>query len=149
MTVEVVLLVAGDEERLSEVDPDVFDDEIREDLVREMLADPRHHLAVALHDARVVGFASGVHYVHPDKPAELWVNEVSVAATHRERGVAKALLATLFEAGARIGCRQAWVLTERGNAPAMRLYASTGGREAGDEVVMFEFDLDARSDAPR
>jgi hypothetical protein len=27
----------------------------------------------------VVGFASAVHYVHPDKAPELWINEVGVA----------------------------------------------------------------------
>ena len=106
----------------------MFDNPIDERLTAEFLQDPRHHLAVAVEEGVVVGFASGVHYVHPDKPAELWVNELGVAPTHRRRGVAKGLLYLLFGVGRREGCRVAWVPTERPNARAMRLYESCGGR---------------------
>ena len=56
----------------------------------EFLADSRHHLAVAVDEGRVVGMASAVHYVHPDKPPELWINEVGVAPTHRGLGIGRA-----------------------------------------------------------
>ena len=29
-------------------------------------------------EEQIVGFASAVHYVHPDKPPELWINEMGV-----------------------------------------------------------------------
>src|SRR5437773_1610012 len=47
----------------------------------------------------VVGFASGVHYIHPDKPPELWINEVALAPTRRRRGLGTAVLKSLFEVG--------------------------------------------------
>lgn len=140
--IEIALLGPGDEHRLDAVAPDVFDHPVRPELVRELLADPRHHIAVALDGDRVVGFASGLHYIHPDKAAELWINEVGVAPTHRRRGIGVRLLGALFEAGVRAGCRQAWVLTERDNLAAGRLYTALGGREAGGETAMFEFELD-------
>ena len=34
----------------------------------------------------------GVHYVHPDKAPELWVNEVSIAPAYRGRGLGKAVM---------------------------------------------------------
>ena len=144
MSIEFKSLKAGDERVLARVAPDVFDNPLDERLKTEFLRDPRHHLAVAIEEGVVVGFASAVHYLHPDKPAELWVNEVGVAPTHHRRGVAKGLLALLFGVGRREGCRAAWVLTERSNAPAMRLYESCGGTEAADETVMFSFDLTGR-----
>lgn len=136
------VLKAGDEETLSRVAPDVFDFQIDGRLTAEFLLDPRHHLAVAIDGDVVVGFASAVHYVHPDKPAELWINEVGVAPTHRNRGVARALTELLFGVGRQEGCSTAWVLTERENTPAMRLYRSCGGEEAEGETVMFSFHLD-------
>lgn len=142
MSIEFKPLKAGDERVLARVAPDVFDNPLDERLTAEFLQDPRHHLAVAIEEGVVVGFASAIHYIHPDKPAELWVNEVGVAPTYRQRGVAKGLLDLLFGVGRRKGCRAAWVLTERLNVPAMRLYKSCGGREAADETVMFSFDLD-------
>lgn len=142
MTIEFKVLEAGDEHVLSRVAPEVFDLPVDERLTAEFLRDPRHHIAVAIDEGLVVGFASAVDYIHPDKPAELWVNEVGVAPTHRSRGVARALLGLLFGVGRRAGCATAWVLTERENGPAMRLYQSCGGEEAQEETVMFSFELD-------
>ena len=123
---------------------DVVDDAIQSALATEFLGDPRHHLAAAIDRGRIVGFASGVHYVHPDKPAELWINEVGVAETHQGRGIGKAVVRALLEHGRRLGCREAWVLTDRSNTAAMRLYASAGGEDAGDHV-MFNFALDEQA----
>lgn len=141
MAIEFRILSAGDAAVLDRVADGVFDGAVQPDLAREFLGDARHHLAVALAEGIVVGFASGVHYVHPDKPAELWINEVGVAPTHLRRGLAQALLRLLFDAGRSLGCSQAWVLTDRDNIAAMRLYASVGGDPGEREHVMFEFRL--------
>src|SRR5215218_713922 len=142
MSIDIRVLGPGDEGLLAAVSPDVFDHQPRPELAAEFLSDPRHHIAVALDDGRVVGFASGVHYVHPDKPAELWVNEVGVADSYRRRGLAAAVLGALLDVGRRLGCGEAWVLTDRSNDAALRLYASLGGTEPPGEVVYFTFDLD-------
>ena len=141
MTLEYRMLGAGDAAVLDRVAADLFDGAIQPQLAQEFLGDARHHLAVAIDDGIVVGFASGVHYVHPDKPAELWINEVAVAPTHLRRGVAQSLLRLLFDAGRALGCGQAWVLTDRDNIAAMRLYASVGGDPGTHEHVMFDFQL--------
>lgn len=140
MPVEIRVLGPGDERVLAATAPDVLDRAVRPDLAAEFLRDPRHHIAVAIDDGTVVGFASGVHYVHPDKPAQLWVNEVGVAESHRRRGLAAAVLRALFDVGRRLGCTEAWVLTDRSNDPAMRLYASLGA-DPPEDAVMFTFDL--------
>jgi ribosomal protein S18 acetylase RimI-like enzyme len=139
--VEVVMLEPGDESVLRNVAPDVFDLPVQEDLAAEFLADPRHHIAVAIDRGIVVGFASAVHYLHPDKPAELWINEVGVAATHRRRGLARRILHALLERGEDLGCREAWVLADRNNEPALRLYGSVGGLRAREDVLMFTFRI--------
>jgi ribosomal protein S18 acetylase RimI-like enzyme len=144
MAIEIKMLGPLDADVLANVDPDVFDDPIDRERAAEFLADPRHHLAVAIDDGVVVGFVSAVHYVHPDKPRpELWINEVGVAETHRRRGLATRLLRAVFEAGRRVGCAEAWVATDRANTAAMRLYAVAGKTEAPTDHVMFTFDLDA------
>src|ERR1700730_12625039 len=142
MPVEIKIAKRGDQDVLASVARGVFDNAIDRRWSAEFLADPRHHLAVAIEGELVVGFASAVHYVHPDKPPELWINEVGVAPTHQNRGLGKSLLGKLFEIGREAGCSQAWVLTDRLNTPAMRLYAASGGTEAREDQVMFEFRLD-------
>jgi ribosomal protein S18 acetylase RimI-like enzyme len=143
--IDIRILGADDAKILAHASPDVFDGIISPHWTQEFLADPRHHLAVALHDGVVVGMASAVHYVHPDKAPELWINEVGVAATHQRSGIARRLLDALFARGRALGCQKAWVATEVSNAPAQRLYASAGGKTAQEPFLMFDFDLGAPS----
>src|SRR5690349_5296148 len=127
MGVEVRVLDAGDEAVLDSVADDVFDNDVDARAAAKFLADARHHIAVAIDAGTVVGYASGVHYFHPDKPVpELFVNEVSVASSHQGRGLGKAVVAALLQRGRELGCEQAWVLTDRDNTAAMRLYAASG-----------------------
>jgi aminoglycoside 6'-N-acetyltransferase I len=130
--VVVRMLGPGDASVLDRVAAGVFDHDVVPESAREFLEDPRHHIAVALENERVVGMASGIHYVHPDKPAELWIDEVGVAPPHRRRGLAKELLRCLMAHGTALGCREAWVLTETENAPARSLYESLGARREPD-----------------
>ena len=141
---DIRVLGPGDEAVLTRIAPGVFDHEIDPALSAEFLNDPRHHLVVALDQGTVVGFASGVHYVHPDKPAELWINEVGVAPTHQRQGLGKQLLGALFARGRALGCREAWVLTSPANGPAVLLYEAMGGSDLEDAPMMFTFRLDDR-----
>lgn len=137
----VRLLRAGEEALLARAAPGVFDDAVRPGLTREFLADPRHHIVVALDGDAAVGFVSAVHYVHPDKPPELWINEVGVADTHRKRGIAKKMMRTMLAHGRTLGCKVAWVLTDTDNEAARALYASAGGKELSQNTVHVEFRL--------
>jgi GNAT superfamily N-acetyltransferase len=139
---EIRVLEPGDADVLATMGSDVFDSAVDWRATDEFLSDARHHIVVAIDDGAVVGFASAVHYVHPDKPSpELWINEVGVASTHRGRGVGKAILEKLFGQARGLGCIEAWVLTDRANQGAMRLYASSGGIEAPTDQAMFTFPL--------
>ena len=142
MAPDVRILQARDAALLDHVAPDVFDGAVDPRLVAEFLDDARHHLAVAIDDGQVIGFASGVHYVHPDKPAELWINEVGVAPDHQGHGIGKAVIRALLDHAKQLGCGEAWVLTNRSNHAALRLYASVGGEETPPhDQVMFTFVL--------
>ena len=139
---EVRLLRRGDEQVLAAVADDVFDDPLDAAATAAYLADPRHHLAVAIDGGVVVGFASAVVYVHPDKPQpELWINEVGVASTHQRRGLGRDLLKALLDVARREGCSEAWVLADRSNTAAQEFYASLGGARAPEDAVMFTFTL--------
>jgi aminoglycoside 6'-N-acetyltransferase I len=145
--IQVRILGRGDELQLSNVAPDVFDHAVDPKLTAEFLDDPRHHLAVAIDSGVIVGMASGVHYVHPDKPPEMWINEVGVAEMYRGEGIGKRLLQALLDLARKLNCREAWVLTDRSNTPAMKLYTSAGGVEFSRDQVMFTFKLTAKDEA--
>jgi ribosomal protein S18 acetylase RimI-like enzyme len=143
MAIEIRILEPHEADVLSRVEADVFDDAIVPESALAFLTDNRHHLAVALDAGVVVGFASGVHYLHPDKAhAEMFINEVGVAASHQGQGLSKRILRALLQRAQEVGCNQAWVLTSRDNVPAMKLYASVGGVEADEASVMFTMPLE-------
>jgi predicted N-acetyltransferase YhbS len=104
--IEIRLLGQGDIEVLSDVAEGVFDNPVESRWARAFLDDERHHMVVALEGSRVVGMASAVDYVHPDKAPQLWINEVGVAPSHQQRGIGRRLLAWLHRGLARHRARQ-------------------------------------------
>ena len=137
---EVRVLTPADAPLFAHIAEGVFDHAVQERLVAEFLDDSRHSLAVAIADGLIVGMASGVRYVHPDKPSEFWINEVGVSPDYQRRGLARRIVTELLAEGRRQGCSEAWVLTDEVNGPARALYASAGGEESLG-VVMVTFPL--------
>lgn len=133
-------LSASDLPLLLNTADDVFDNPVNESFAREFLTDSRHHIVVALVDGVVIGFASAVHYIHPDKPPELWINEVGVANSHQGKGIGKAIMNEMLNLGKGLGCVNAWVLTDKNNVAANGLYKSVGGNISDKETVMYEFE---------
>ena len=126
-------------------DDDVFDGRVRRDYVEAFLADSNTVIAVALDRDTVVGMASAITYRHPDKPLQMFVNEVGVASAYLRRGIGKALVSCLLETARELGCTEAWVATEEDNDPARALYRTLGGEESEDRAVVYTFDLSNRS----
>jgi ribosomal protein S18 acetylase RimI-like enzyme len=126
---------------LDSVDSDVFDHEVRSEYLAAFLGNPANMLVVAVSAGRVVGMASGITYAHPDKPLQLFVNEVGVASRFQRRGIATRMMRTLLERGRESGCREAWVATEVSNEAARALYRSLGGREDAEHAVVYVHSL--------
>ncbi|WP_407569146.1 GNAT family N-acetyltransferase [Deinococcus altitudinis] len=143
----VRVLTSSEAYVLSNVAPEVFDGPVDPGYTAEFFADPRHHLAVVLDGELVVGMASGVRYLHPDKPPELFINEVAVSPEYQGRGLGRQMLDALLAHARGLGCVAAWVLTERENTVARRLYTSVGGLE--EQVQIFVVPLENSSTPDR
>lgn len=141
MSIEIRLLSAVDLPVLERVAAEVFDGPVERRWAADFLKDPRHHLVVALDEGVVVGMASAVDHVHPDKPPQLWINELGVAPTHRRRGIGRQLLQALLAHGRQLGCTEAWLGTESDNLPARALYEQAGSTP--EPFVLYTFPLAA------
>jgi ribosomal protein S18 acetylase RimI-like enzyme len=141
MPIEIRLLGPGDGDVLDRVAPGVFDGSVQPRWTQEFLTDARHHLIVALEEGSVVGMVSALHYVHPDKAPQLWINEIGVAPSHQRRGIGRQLLDAILAYGRTLSCTEAWLGTEETNVAARRLYESAGG--AAEAFVLYEFPFEA------
>lgn len=139
--VEIRLLASQDLDLLCAADDDVFDFAVRRDYARAFLAEPHSLIAVAVEHGRIVGMASAFTYRHPDKPLQMFINEVGVAKRCHRRGIGRRLIARILAAGRDRGVAEAWVATELDNAPARALYRATGGREDAAQALVYVYDL--------
>jgi ribosomal protein S18 acetylase RimI-like enzyme len=139
MTITVKRITPGDAALFDNISTDVFDEPINPQRVAIYLAHPGHLMVLAFDGTLVVGQCAGVVHHHPDKPDELYVDEVGTASSHLRQGIASAMLAELFAWGRELGCVDAWLGTELDNEPAIGLYRRAGGKE--DEIKYFEFRL--------
>ncbi|MEL7460681.1 MAG: GNAT family N-acetyltransferase [Pseudomonadota bacterium] len=141
MTLRV--FVAGPEDAAVFAGPaaeDVFDGPCPPDRVKAYLADPRLHMVLATEDDRLVGMCSGVHYFHPDKPNEMFINELGVAPTHRRRGIATQLVHAMCDLARGLECQAAWVISDPTDT-ALGFYRSLNVRQDGEHLAMFTIDL--------
>lgn len=115
-------LSAVDENSFQHIAPDVFDEPIDPRRLHAYLRTPGHLMLLAFDGDLVVGQCAAVIHRHPDKPTELYVDEVGTASTHRRQGIARAMLNELFAWGRELGCDEAWLGTELDNVEANALY---------------------------
>ena len=84
----------------------VFDAPVDPVRVSAYLSQPGQHMIVAIHDRVVSGQTAAVVHRHPDKPTELYIDEVGVADGFRRRGIARRMLGLMPAHGKRSGARK-------------------------------------------
>ena len=137
--IEIREIKPGDAALFARVAADVFDAPIDPRRLAAYVAEPGHHMLVALRAGQVVAQVAAVVHRHPDKPTELYIDEVGVTPALQRQGIARRMVAEMFALGKALGCEEAWVGTEPDNAPARRLYESRGA--TAQPMVMYEYEL--------
>ena len=139
MQLEIKQVRLGDDSLFDRVAVDVFDKPIDRRRLADYLTAPGHYMLIALLDGEVVAQVAAVIHRHPDKPTELYVDEVGVTPALQRQGIASRMLDEMFALGEALGCEEAWVGTEPDNAPAKGLYESRGA--TANPFVMYVYEL--------
>ena len=140
--VEVIDLTAETAGLLDHLAPDVFDEPILPKSLVAFLEDPRHLLVLAVVDGVVIGKASGTELFHPDKPPQLFINEVDVTPERQRQGIGRALVSALVTRARARGCSYAWLGTAVDNAGGNACFGSVPGVARAEEFVLYEWELD-------
>lgn len=137
--VEIRRIGPGDAALFDRIAEEVFDEPVRADRLAAYLAEPGHHMFLAIRDGEVVGQLAAVVHKHPDKADELYIDEVGVTPSLWRRGIGRKMMEEALALGRSLGCGEAWLGTETGNVEALGLYRALGA--PGETMVYFEFDL--------
>ncbi|MEQ1900627.1 MAG: GNAT family N-acetyltransferase [Devosia sp.] len=135
MVFAVRRILAGDEKAFASIAPDVFDEPVDPARLHRYLRQSSHMIVLAFEGELVIGQCAAAMHYHPDKPVELYIDEVGTASTHRRQGVARAMLDEMFRWGREQGCEEAWLGTELDNVEANGLYR--GYRPIEDEAIQY------------
>ena len=128
---------------LDSVTDDVFDHPLRADSLEDFLACPRHEMFFAEADRRVVGMCSSFTYFHPDKPAQMFINEVGVDEAYRRRGIGRKLLDAMVELARERGLAYAWLGTASDNVEGKALFGSASDPDDNPQpFLLYEWDLE-------
>ena len=142
MDCEIRTVTQADIGLFDRVADDVFDEPIDADRLAAYLAEPGHHMMVAIHDGALIAQVAAVVHRHPDKVTELYIDEVGVAPPFHRKGIARKMLEAMFDLGRSLGCQEAWVGTEPDNVPARRLYETTRKKgDPGETFIMYLYEL--------
>jgi len=121
--------------------PEVFEADILPDSLAAFLDDPRHLMVLAVAEGVVIGKASGTELFHPDKPPQLFINEVDVTPDWQRRGVGRALVAEIVRRARARGCSYAWLGTAVDNAGGNACFGRVPGVERAEDFVLYEWAL--------
>ena len=140
--IEILRMTRENASLLANLAPEVFDEQIDPDYLDAFLGDARHVMFLAIDEGTVVGMASAVEYFHPDKAAQLWINEVGVATSHRRQGIGRRLVGALIMEAEERGCTYAWLGTETGNESGKACFGSVPDVEDPQAFLLYEWDLE-------
>ena len=115
----------------------LFDDRPLPGASLVFLTCPGLYLLFAWDDCDIpVGFISGVVMTHPDKGAEMYLNELGVAEAEHGRGVATSLVEALAGLAKELGCYGMWEVSDPDNIGALATYRRAGAQDETAAVVL-------------
>ncbi|KEO91663.1 hypothetical protein EH31_03040 [Erythrobacter longus] len=135
---EAVWITSKNAHLLGNTAAGVFDHAIDPERLSAYLAQPVNWMCLALHEGLVVGMVMAVIHNHPDKPTELFLDEIGTGDDWRRKGIARRLVQAVFDRADEAGIEEIWLGTEPDNDAANGLYQ--GFKHEREDAVIYYFD---------
>lgn len=136
----IILLEKNNTHLLNNIAEEVFDYKINPNSLQSFLECPRHIMYIAVENEVVIGMVSAVEYFHPDKPAQLWINEIAVTPNQRNKEIGRQLIKAVIAEGKNRGCNYAWLGTDVDNHKAQRCFAAVPNGEKPEKFLLYEWE---------
>lgn len=97
---------------------------------------------VVLVDDVIVGFAYAYELLRVDEVAPmLYVHSVGLLPAYQNKGLGTRLMAYITAYAKEHGFSECFVITDKGNAPACKVYETVGGKSAYENEVVYVMDF--------
>lgn len=143
MPIEIIQLDENNMDILDHYAGDIFDEKVDSLRLATLLKESNHILLVAVSEGIVIGQVLAVIHRHPDKPMELYIDDLGVSEKFQRQGIATKLIEQLCVIGGERGCEEVWVTTEPENKPAIKFYDSLN--LVARKVIVFEGNLSSKA----
>jgi len=138
---KIITLEKNNAHLLNNIAQDVFDHKIDLNSLQSFLECPRHIMLLAIENDLVIGMVSAVEYFHPDKPSQLWINEIGVTPNQQNKQIGRQLIKQIIEQGKKRGCKYAWLGTDVDNFNAQRCFASLPNGDQPEKFLLYEWKM--------
>jgi len=138
---KIITLEKSNAPILNNIAENVFDHKIDLNSLQSFLDCPRHIMLLAVENDLVIGMVSAVEYFHPDKPPQLWINEIGVTPNQQNKKIGRQLLKGIIEEGKKRGCQYAWLGTDVDNFNAHRCFDSVPKKDKPEKFLLYEWEM--------
>lgn len=108
--------------------------------------DNHSHGFIAKLDDRSVGFAYAYDMVRPDGKVLFYIHSIDVLPKYQGRGIATRLMVFALDCAKSKGCYECFLITEKSNQTACRLYENVGGKVDSDDSVVYVYNTEMISE---
>ena len=138
---EYKLLERNDLELMEEV---LKDDNMKYNItnLNNFLDDDNAYGFIAKDNNKVVGFAYGYNLTRPDGKTMFYLHSIGMLPNYQNNGHGSKLLSYIKEYSKKLGCKEMFVITDKGNPRACHVYEKLGGINDYEDEVVYVYDYE-------
>lgn len=98
------------------------------------------YVVACIEDNEIIGFLLAYELQRFDKNNMMYIHEVDVLQEYRRRGVGRQMIEEIIRICKERGLCKMFLITNKSNVPACRLYETTGGKVIDDDSVLYCYE---------
>ena len=97
---------------------------------------------IAKDNNKVAGFAYGYNLERPDGKSMFYLHSIGMLPNYQNNGYGSKLLSYIKEYSKNLGCKEMFVITDKGNPRACHVYEKLGGINDYEDEVVYVYDYE-------
>lgn len=120
-----------------------FKPDVSQEQLKAYINKPQNwaYIAIGSND-EILGFAFGYVLESFYSTPELYMHSIDVVEQYKRQGIGKLLMNKILEDCKEKGFKELFLVTNKGNIPAVRLYESTGGTAPDEDNVVYSWEIE-------